>query len=598
MKNSLTIRTIILRTTHLLQIRTWKLRAFTILAVLALFIGCDTKTKTPETEVLKTKIIPKAKVHVAFAGGGWRAYTGHSGWTISLLDGGKRDLQTAFANVGTMASNSGGSWFSTMLMYSDSLATDIQRPNAIKTWGTTGWLGKQRQLFTSATCSKKDWWDYFPCIYKSVGGASGDAGYWNKIIEDIVFRDYPVDQSITLSSPHLPWAKDKPLLLAASLLTSEVVLNEKGLTSGYDKRFYQACMTPSSPSLNAINGSSCSHGDHTFVMPVTFSSMPIHSIYTQIPFLSAVYPKTTSSMFNLGYTENWYFDQKKAPKRYNSFTNPLDHSQVPVVIAAATSSAAMGFAAMNSVAKTVPIAKYDSWGTAYELSTQALSFQLKDSIVKFVDVKNMNLDQLNTNKVVRIADGGPVDNSGVAQLVSFLQKNKKATDFNIVAFDNVETSFNPDPSAADIGVDLANLFGQGLLKPNEFCIKTKDVEICVNIPDIQIFEAKPLTTTQSTWEIWYNESSNTWEKTQNKSADYKLVYTQYKVKTKDNSNYNIKAGSMGTLHSFSCIWKGASTAPFSEATFDVYDTMLSAINSGLLNNNAEGLKHLEKALGL
>ncbi len=117
--------------------------------VLLYAVGCSSPDPSP----------PPAEapysVHVAFAGGGWRAHSAHAGWTMSLLNGGSNNLKDVFTHVGTVSSNSGGSWFSTMLVYSDSFVTAIEAQDAIHTWpnsgkSATGWLGQQQYLFDQA----------------------------------------------------------------------------------------------------------------------------------------------------------------------------------------------------------------------------------------------------------------------------------------------------------------------------------------------------------------------------------------------------------------------------------------------------------------
>ena len=575
-----------LKTTYTLQICKQLLIFFTICTTLALIISCDTITKNNNTDI-EEATLPNKKVYVAFAGGGWRAHTGHSAWVISLLNKGESDLHKAFSNVGAIGSNSGGSWFNTMLMYSDTFASDIQDSTAIKTWGTTGWLGQQRALFNKGTCSSKDWWEYFPCIYKSIGGAAGDAWYWDKIVEDIVYKDYPLHKNginFTLNDPHLDWAKDKPLLLAASLLKSNVVLNRRHGDGGWDHRYYRACLAPSEPHVFGTDTGSCSGHAAPYVSPVTFSSIPSSSGYTAIPFLSATHAGTSSDQFNLGYSEDWAQDKHNAPVRYDSIKNPLNHSQVPVMIAAASSSAAGGFLAMESVAKEVPVAGKLPWNFAYEMSNEALSFQLKNNTVTFVDATPMNIDQLASNKVVRIADGGPVDNTGVAQLVSFLQKNGKGDNFNIVAFDNVETPFQTTTQKTPVGVDIANLFGQGL-KNGAYCVDI-GTELCVDVPNIQIFKSEALETAEA---VWPTSVDNLYKS---------ILYTPYSVTTKANSNYGIEGKKTGTLHVFTCFWKNASVAPFDDADFDIYQNMFDFINSELNKDGGVGLDYLKKAMGI
>lgn len=81
-------------------------------------------------------------MHVAFAGGGWRAHTGHAAWTTSLLEDGHNTLYQAFASVQTLSSNSGGIWYLSMLAYSNAFNAnfDLYADKG-------GYLDQQRQIF-------------------------------------------------------------------------------------------------------------------------------------------------------------------------------------------------------------------------------------------------------------------------------------------------------------------------------------------------------------------------------------------------------------------------------------------------------------------
>lgn len=520
-------------------------------------------------------------VHLAFAGGGWRAHTGHAAWTMSLLDSGNIKLDSVFTNVGTISSNSGGSWFSTMLMYSEDFVEAIEAPDAINTWDSIGWLGQQESLFNAAGCDTEGY-EYLNCVANHYLPDDGKF-YWNEVVEGIVFRDYPIDQSVTLSSPRQAWAKDKPLLLASTMLTTEVVLNKKeevdifGDSVTYH-RWYEACLSPNTPVLDGDGGGSCS-GQATTpdVTPVTFSSLPGNAGYKVPYFLPEV---GSGSKFNVGYTLDYVVDT--APTASATIQHPLVCDEIPVVIAAAASSAALGFGASAVVSEFFDV--------AYGLEDEALGFELANSKVQFNNPDNdLSIDTLAARKFVRLADGGPTDNSGVAHLVSFLQLNDQAEGFNIVAFDNVQEIYSPGGNAADVGTDIASLFGLAICPDNQFCGRLDCGAPCVNLPDVQVFDSTVVKTTTATW----NPPSGV--------QGQALIYTKYTVTTVDNPAFGIQAGTTGTLHSFTCQWSSADTEPLNEQTdsdFIAYANMLKFINSGLSADNQKGLKYLQAALGL
>lgn len=540
-----------------------------IVSIILLFIGCkDDTTKSETQEVMTTS---NAKVHVAFAGGGWRAHTAHSAWIISLLDNGTKTLNDVFTNVGTMSSNSGGSWFSTMLMFSSDFVTDIEAKDAVNTWTTTGgWIGKQKTLFDASPCSLAPDDIYLECVFDHYTNKPYTGGtYWKLMVEKLVFKDYPLDRT-TLGDPHQPWARDKPLLLASTLLTNAVVLNLVD-DSTDNHNFYQACISPNTPELNGDFGSTCSNGITADVTPATFSSIPKAVSYILSPFFSELGTDTNSSMFNLGYTADYVLGT--APKYPATVELPLKSDNVPVMTAAAASSAAVGFGASESITGFFDL--------SYTFEDDAVSFSLANSEVQYVAAEGMDLKSLANQKVVRLADGGAVDNSGVAQLVRSLQLNNQADGFNIVAFDNVSTITDPGQGGANVGIDIASLFGYS----DPLCVNLKFVNYCITTPDLQIFDSNSLYSTKSTWT--YGTGAN------------QLVYTKYSITTKDNHALGISSGTNGTLHSFTCAYPTAETAPLDgDKNFAAYNSMFKFINTGLNDKSGEGLKYLQKALGL
>ncbi len=553
-----------------------------ISAMRALFPA--TSSTSPDSSL--SPIAKPDAVHIAFAGGGWRAHAAHAGWTISLLHNGKKTLEDVFTHVGTISSNSGGSWFSTMLVYSDDFVKAIEAPDAINTWSNAGsnaagWLGKQQYHFDQVS-SHLSGYKFLAEVFKTYTGSFENAIYWNKVVTDLVFKDYPI--SAPLNGTRQVWAQDKALLLAATMLTNEVVL---GQNVELDKQYYQACFSDSTPILKGNDGASCSGlaGRSPDVTPVTFSSLPNHSTFTSPHFFPAL---GSHRKFNLGYTETSWLS---SPKAENSIANSLPSDHVPIMVAAAASSAAVGFGASHTVLSS------KTWEANYLASDEALNFQLEGSMQHLI-ANGMTVEELAKKKIVQLADGGPVDNSGVAQIVSFLQQNNQANDFNIVAFDNVQELYPPGGSTVNVGTDIAYLFGKGLSDGNQFCSGSHGKGICVTVPNLQIFELAPLESKPLlTWSAAAPDDNVS-------GVVHQLIYTKYSVTTVANPTFAITKGTKGTLHAFTCAWSDADTAPQNcpkGGDFKAYAKMLKFINTGLKQPDATGktgLKYLEEALGL
>jgi len=525
-------------------------------------LGC-LSCSSPDAPDVPLAAESASSVHVAFAGGGWRAHTAHAAWTISLLEDGTKTLDEVFANVATISSNSGGTWFNSMLVYSTSFAASLEIQGALQIYPTmAGYLGQQKALLEKADAAKV-WIDWcapfetsFPYIYfycKLATIAGGDGVVWSDIVSEVVFEPFGMGVELKrtlLNGQRQDWAAGKSLLMAATMLTGHAVLNEN---DWLDKRYYDATVDTGPSQVN--------------LTPLTFSSTPGMQAP---PFLAA-------GGFDLEYTENADIDPSSASAK---IANPLPSDGVRVLAATAASSAALGAAASYPVLEENGFS-FASWQTAYELSDLALPFSLQSPIQNLSPV-GLSVDQLAGAKLVRVADGGYLDNSGVAQLVSFLQLNDQATDFQIVAFDNVQKLYEPaGGKGAAVGIDLATLFGEGLGGPNhdQLCADG----FCVNVPSQQVFAAEPLEETSAVW--------------QNAPESGMLIYTRYEVTTVDNETLGVKAGSSGTLHAFTCAWPTAATAPLDGLSdFAAYEAMLNGIYEGLTANGDQGLSYLRTAL--
>lgn len=508
-------------------------------------------------------------VHVAFAGGGWRAHTGHAAWTTSLLEDGHNTLYQAFANVQTLSSNSGGTWYLSMLAYSKAFNTNF---DLYATDG--GYLQQQRQLFDAYDSLAVDLnlcpllsgqWAFY-CRLASLAGASGLN--WAELVKNIVFEPFGMNEELeatVLSDARQDWATDKSLLMAATLLTDQVVLDSEFIR----KVYYDAMLSGSG------------NGEGIDVYPVMFASVAAGKITP--PFLSA-------GAFDVTYAAT---HDPKGPLPVVNVMDSLSSDSVPVLRAAAASSAAVGATASYGVLRAnFKREKLVLWEAAYQFSELAVSFKLTSPLEG--GTPKGSLSDVADDKFARLADGGYVDNAAVAQLVSYLQANDEASNFQIVAFDNVQTLFTPqtkegapDPQATplSVSVNYAILFGQG---PKEACSASG---VCVQVAARKVFEVVAPGKFATTEPIW------SWSAAVGAEGPTGLTYTRYRVTTFDNPSFGVQAGSQGVLHVFTCVWPDAGTAPEKGSSdFDAYEAMFAAIGTGLKYNDNEGLNYLQEAL--
>jgi len=558
------------------------------LLILPLVIGCNEhKTTSSKHHSPHPSVSPSEQVHVAFSGGGWRAHTGHSGWIMSLLQDGAINLETAFKNVHTISSNSGGSWFSTMLALSDNFVAEIEAKDAISQWKETGWLGKQHAIFRDTPGCDHFYdisYEYLLCVLNANSTKSVD---WAATVKDVIYKGYPMD-SATLSGKRQKWAEDKALLIAGSMLTGNVVLNEYGEDYSHDHskyQYYQACHSPATPKMGNLRlGASCTNATGKFreVTPVIFSGLPKDSPHKAPPFLPGL---KDDESFSVGYSEVILVNPVVAT---TTISNPIDNSHVLAINAAASSSAALGFLSA--------VREYDLkwwWAEADGVKELAPSFSLSGP-AKLTSTAKLTAQELADKKIVRIADGGPVDNSGVTQILTYLQANNESDNFNIVAFNNTDKIFPAAGSNADVkarvGVSIANLFGIGVCSEdkNMFCVGgcglLGEMMGCVYVPQLQVFEEDALFDTAP---IWHKKDGN-----------MELIYTKYTVTTIDNHDFGITGNVTGVLHAFTCITPDVNIVPTAK-DFTDYEKMVPFIYNSLNEaSEGDGLRHLKKAFGL
>lgn len=574
------------------------------------------------TDVEETEEQVAENIHVAFAGGGWRAHTGHAAWVMSLLaannnasgctlseESGNPDcLQAAFTNVKTISGNSGGSWFSSMLMYDADFINEITSDSVLYNWGTTdstnlnqGWLGKQENYFSnfSSKCGSKQGAAYLECVLEEYFSSTAiPTPSWSAFVQDLVYKGYNWQAYGTLDGGnHQAWAQDKSLLIAGTWLTNTVVLNDEG--SFYDELYYQVCKSPKAVDVDGDDGAWCldqPNGQKVStpdVLPVTFTSLT----KTDTSLLSPTFIGTEPSLYNLGYSGA--YATSTTPTKNNTLQSGNNYTgSVPVISASTASSAAAGYAASYTVAYpkvTDNCSPLSAWDCVYHSRDLAIGFKLPDNTnqVDYVpasDLDNLLLDDLNDNRVIRVADGGAIDNSAVAQLVGYLQLNKQDSDFNIVAFDDVQLNdgSNKDKYPSS---DISYMFDGA--PPAGVCVQG----VCVNVPGLAIMElsSSPTAFTKYTWTVVQPDGTPTTDS---------LHYYIYEVQTVANSDFNIKGGSTGTLHVFASEFSCADTAPENNNDFPCYNAMIENFRPTLErtpNNGTStktGLTMLSEAFGL
>ena len=95
--------------------------------------------------------------YVSFSGGGWNTHTASAGFIGAGLQAAQRSnhqytFDNLFAHQNGAGGNSGGSWFLTMLAYSDEFADALaNRPD--DWFSSNEYMGIQKQIFSTPSSS-------------------------------------------------------------------------------------------------------------------------------------------------------------------------------------------------------------------------------------------------------------------------------------------------------------------------------------------------------------------------------------------------------------------------------------------------------------
>lgn len=566
-----------------------------LLAVSAISIlSACASTANQAEPMVKTEVTSASQTYVAFAGGGWRAHTGHSAWMVGLLDNvpntSNTTLDAAFTNVSGISSNSGGSWFNVMLSYSDNFRAGLEKPSASTQYLTdpTAYYANEKNLYQtlsgvtlSPLCSVAN--DFSNLLAMACMTNLS----WDRLVEGIVFG--PLNLSSDLSTITMDgkqaWGSRKTIALAATALSGDVVLARSGFLEGHHEYYYDT------PDMGPLE-----------VSPVTFAGKA--NIWD--PALK-FFPGGTGT-FDIEYGRTDRNLTNSAPRN----NRDLSSGEINVIHAASGSSAALGFLSSKSINEQNNEALADirlimsDWKISYEAENLAIYFNLPDpaksSTVKRSVVRPQADSDINAaGRFIKIGDGGALDNSGVAHSVlAHQQKHPASTPFEIIAFDNVQKTYSYDPNTLEensvpvslikkVGIDLAFLFGEGYtpiagtnnsgMCMDKYCVTTKTGSVSQQIFASNALDKAP---------VWTWSSAGTAN-----SQPCELIYTPYDVTTLDNPMMGVKPGYSGTLHSFTANCPSASTAPFSQADWTAYEDMFNAIQMGLKQGG--GLTHLQAA---
>jgi len=504
-------------------------------------------------------------VYLSISGGGWNTHSAQAGWFSGMLDASGADLAALTQHVDAVSANSGGAWFLTQLAYSEAFRDALE--NDRDAYTTTGFLGQTRDFWEfDEPCTDLalytyevmcDYLDSTKPIFRMMKMADTDELDWSKMVSDVVYRPFEMSKELTghtLSDARQAWAEDKALVLAAAMMTDQVILsNDKWSTKYFD-----------------INVSDKDMYDQVNFTPAFLSDMggSGHSA-------PSIFPADT--MVVSYYDEGW-----------TSTTGPVDveltqHStgQVPVMSAATASSAAVaGLASMRVLdeADLYSTMLISESTLSYTSSLLAPPAHFSGSQIQFPEtIGGEKFSTYSDQQTVRFADGGYVDNSAVAFMLAHLENNALADDFNLVLFSNSGAN---DAQLGELAMSstVSNLFGTDATVAGRQTVCLEDY--CLETMSPHVFD-------ESAWD----DVEATWSHTENEVT---LEYFELSVQTVENTTFGVSGGYSGTLHLFTLRHDETEPMPTVVETFDVYDAVFEVARAGVAEHG--GWEHLARAL--
>ena len=597
--------------------------------------------------------------YLGFSGGGWNTHTANAGFMSSALESARISRGSSFGwenildNYYGAAGNSGGSWFLTMLTYSDEFSESLAE-RANDWFKDGGYMGIQRKLFELSPASDKaQLQDKLFNFIRSEGGISNfgrvadraavkaivdnllseetvstnawlrtalslavdDKFNWLTFVKNTAYNAYGMQNFADkkFSSDRISGAGHLELILPGAIDTSSVYSFYKNSTR------YSASATPRNWNF----------GDGTpshFIAPVSLIASPTGSSDSEFKFLGTSYNYSFQSQ-KVGWAAKIPFRQKIDTKSAEG-AQSYDLNLSILESATLSGSFAGDIASMATLKSMWPekkdeiysdIDKNVPWGVRFEarsmakkllddgllarfLRNLALPVNLDNGDATYQDPDTLtSLDQLASNKNYRFIDGGYVDNSTVANIISQIQASQsKQQDFDLTFFLNgsseveIPKEILGSDSTIKINEDFANLFGgtsdqddpwsDSLIKqaPGGGVLPVKTAKPYV-FNRGALAGLKPI----KQWVIGSKYADKG-----NKEYDTIIAYYKLNVTTVSNKYFAVEEGQKGEINVFTTF--NAKTQPGPIGTnkiFEIYRDVYEATRTAMLEGTGESYEN-------
>lgn len=548
---------------------------------------------------------------VAFSGGGWNSHSTLAGLIGGALATSGQDLSSMFGQTQAISANSGGTWFLSHLAYSDAFRTSLENQSERQSYNQSGYNALVRQAFsnlnpdtttditkalaaaigvtTDALLKTKDWQTLLPYVFGLAGNAIAVNNLnWRSFVDQFVYGYDGISnlQSVNLDSPRLPWAAGKDLSFATAITAYPTVIqNQGGITQ--NKLFSQARPDPLLSRWKQVERKPA-------VLPLLVVSdangPSSQSGYAEFPF-GDVDLKFSSNAFSLTRPDPITGTIRQEPQSQLSIVDATTASSAaaallasPGVYGTSTLTKPLRNTAASVLREMAPLASFAGNGFRTPKESEALS-------------RNTKLADLAAESLMRLADGGYVDNTSVAYGLRQLQRSSGlAAPFEIALLMNSSVdpiTMLPMPigsgqlSGYKVQPDVAKLFG--------FTAEGQPVK-----NGVLDFEGLPLLhpSVPSPWifdaDAWQGIDNPTWSFSAD-NGSYSANYFELPVTTVDNDILGIRGGQRGVLHLFLTNNSQSFAAPVTPSILDEYDQNYSF---GLQAMASGGWEVLATALGV
>jgi len=533
------------------------------------------------------------------------------------------DVSKMMANVGAVSANSGGSFFLTLLGYSETYLDRLQAADAYSTYADEtgkGYFAAVIEHMTSESdgtsfieaFSRAETPDDVMALIAEAPDADGSQ-LWQVLIDGEVYLkgntgawrglyDEIQDKTLNGKGDRNTWADAIPLLFTSSLLTQLPALS-------------QVKDTVLKPKANALVMDYPNVGNPPTAAPMIFAGLGSSTSLKEPPLLpgGANLPAT--------YVVYTFSNETDA-----NFTPAQSQAAFPVTHVGAVSAAAAG--GVVDIPLMVP--KFATTQEAVDFCLDAKDLAPAYTVsspmaaVADADVPRTTA-ALAAQQIVRLADGGFTDNTSATSMMTFLATNELLdNDFDLVIFDDTPVGFLYSTSAPGgdklfefyTGGPVASLFGfkqkwdtTSDKYSHLICTSAKSCRLGV-LPHIfsNGTDADPVYyRTDSNGDLEPVEPAERLTTTSPQTKEYNFCgvevdYIQYAVTTIENSLFNMPAGKKGTLHVFLARANSPKAGHVELGIYPCYQPMVDWIHTQVLSEGSASDPTIgywfQKALGL